>query len=227
MDVLGVARLAARQVRSFFDSVADAIAPPRERAMRTKARSLEDVPVTPAVHELLGARITTVMNYQHAVVQDLIRALKYDGSGAAAALAAAALADYLREELASARQFSPREILLVPVPLHSSRRRERGFNQIEIVLKALPKEFRDGTLSMLSPEVLARPRATKQQTKLSRKERVRNVAGAFEVPDPARVARTHIFLIDDVATTGATLVNAGKPLKKCGAEVSLLALARA
>jgi ComF family protein len=220
MNVLGV-------VRRFFDSLLDAVAPMQERAMRTKTRSLEDIPLAPTAHELLGARITTIMNYRDAAVQDLIRSLKYDGSGAAAALAAAALADYLREELASARQFSPREILLVPIPLHRSRKRERGFNQIEIVLKALPPEFRDGALSLLAPEVLVRAKATRQQAKLSRKERVKNVAGAFEVPHPSRIKNTHIFLIDDVATTGATLVNAGKSLKKCDAEVTLLALARA
>jgi ComF family protein len=220
MDVLGV-------VRRFFDGVLDAILPPRERTMRTKARVLEDIPVTPTSHHLLDADITAVMEYQDDAVQDLIRALKYDGSGAAAALAAAALADYLREELASAKQFSPREILLVPVPLHRSRERERGFNQIEIVLKALPKEFRDGTLSRLAPEVLIRAKATKQQTKLSRRERIKNVVGAFEVPNPSRIANSHIFLIDDVATTGATLVNAGKPLETNGARVTLLALARA
>ena len=220
MDVFGVAR-------RFFYALLDAVVPPRERAARTSARSLEDVPLAPVSHTLLGEHVTAIMDYQDAVVRDLIRSLKYDGSSAAAALAAAALADYLREEVASARQFSPRNILLVPIPLHRSRKRERGFNQIEIVLKALPQEFRDGTLSRLSPEVLVRTKATKQQTKLSRRERVKNIAGAFEVPDPAHVERTHIFLIDDVATTGATLVNAAKPLKKCGADVTLLALARA
>jgi len=222
----GVAGL-RRRVRRAFDALFDAVLPPRERDVRTKHLTIADVPLAPAAHELLGARITTVMNYQDDVAQDIIRALKYDGSGAAASLAATALADYLREEFAGVKQFSPREILLVPIPLHRSRKRERGFNQIELVLSALPKEFRDGTLSRLAPDVLVRAKATKQQTKLSRRERIKNVAGVFEVPYPAKVGDTHIFLIDDVATTGATLVNAGKPLQKCGARVSLLALARA
>src|ERR1700722_8638087 len=106
MDVLGVVR------RSFY-FVVDAILPPRERTARTQARTLGDIPVTPTTHELLGTHVTAIMEYRNDAVQDLIRALKYDGSGAAAALAAAALADYLREELANAKQFSPREIMLV------------------------------------------------------------------------------------------------------------------
>jgi ComF family protein len=226
MDVLGVARL-RRQVRRFFDGVLDAILPPHERTARTKARTIADVPLVPTSHHLLDTTITTILNYRDPVARDLIRALKYDGSGAAASLAAAALADYLREELASVKQFSPREILLVPIPLHRSRTRERGFNQIEIVLTSLPQEFRDGTFSRVAPDILIRARATKPQTKLHRSERIKNVVGAFEVPNALRVKNSHVFLIDDVATTGATLVNAAKPLETCGARVTLLALARA
>lgn len=220
MDAFGV-------VRRFFYFVLDAVLPPRERSARTQARTIGDIPIEPTSHELLGVHITAIMDYRSSAVQDLIRSLKYDGSGAAASLAAAALADYLREEIANAKQFSPREILLVPIPLHPSRKRQRGFNQIEIVLKALPKEFRDGTLSRLAPEVLVRVKATKQQTRLHRAERIKNMAGAFQAPVPHQIANAHIFLIDDVTTTGATLKHAGLPLEKSGAQVTLLSLARA
>ena len=205
----------------------DAIVPPRERSARMRERQLQDMPLAVAEHEVLGARITTLMKYHDASAQDLIRALKYDGSAHAAKLAAELLAEYLREEIASLALFSQKKILIVPLPLHKSRSRERGFNQIEIVLKQLPQAFRDGTLAALAPHALIRARATKQQTKLSRAERIKNVVGAFEVPDASAVRNTHIFLIDDVCTTGATLINAAKPLQKSGAEVSLLALARA
>jgi ComF family protein len=137
------------------------------------------------------------------------------------------LAEYLQEEISSAKIFSQKKILLVPVPLHASRVRERGFNQIALVLQSLPQEFRDGTHSHLAPEVLARSRATKPQTKLHRSERLSNVAGAFAIPDGVHIKNVHIFLIDDVATTGATLANAATPLRRAGAAVTLLALARA
>ena len=214
-------------VQSIFDAVLDAILPLRERSQRTKERTLEDIPLSPVVHELLHARITTLMEYQREEVQDLIRSLKYDGSAHAAALAAGVLADYLREELSSQKMFSTRKILLVPIPLHASRKKERGYNQIELVLKALPQEFRDGSLSSLAPDGLIRSRATSPQTRLSRSERLSNVAGAFSLHEPQDLKKTHIFLIDDVTTTGATLVNAATPLRRAGAEVTLLALARA
>ena len=85
----------------------------------------------------------------------------------------------------------------------------------------------DGTLATFAPRALVRTRATKQQTKLSRAERLQNMTGAFSVPDVEAVQGTHIFLIDDVTTTGATLAEAAKPILKAGAKVSALALARA
>jgi len=207
--------------------ILDAVVPLRARSARMKERSVEDIPLEPTEHELLGAQITTLMDYRKTEVQDLIRALKYDRSRYAAQIAADLLADYLREEISSIRTFSTAHVLLVPVPLHSSRLRERGFNQIELVLESLPQEFKDGTLARVAPASLLRTRATNPQTKLSRKERIQNVVGAFECSDVNALKNTHVFLVDDVTTTGATLLNAGKPLEKAGARVSLIALARA
>lgn len=210
-----------------LETILDAILPPRARTSRTKQLSAENIPLTPTSHDLLGVKITTLMEYQKQEVQDLIQSLKYDGNGRAAHLCAGVLAEYLMEEISSANMFSQKKILLVPVPLHSSRSRERGFNQIALVLQSLPTEFRDGTKSRLAPEVLVRVRATRQQTKLSRSERLSNVAGAFALSHGHHVQKTHIFLVDDVATTGATLANAATPLRRAGAHVTLLALARA
>ena len=217
-------------LRAFRDGIGyalDAVFPPRAREMRTRSRALADIPLTLETHDLLRMRVTTLMEYKRPEVQDLIRALKYDGSRHAAALAADVLADYLREELASVRSFSPRRILLVPVPLHRERQRERGFNQIELVLRALPEEMRAGHLAHVEPHALVRSRATPKQTHLSRQERLSNVAGAFEVRDAGAIRGTHVYLLDDVTTTGATLVHAAAPLRHAGAKVTLLALARA
>ena len=216
-----------RRLLAVLEVIFDTILPLRGRSARTKARTADEIPLCPTVHELLQARITTLMDYRQSEVQDLVRSLKYDGSRYAAQLAAQLLADYLREEIASHRSFSQKKILIVPVPLHSSRARERGFNQIELVLQALPQEFRDGTLSTLMPGALVRIRATDPQTRLNRSLRLSNVAGAFAVFEATFVNKKLVFLIDDVTTTGATLVNAATPLRRAGADVTLLALARA
>ncbi len=210
-----------------LELVLDAILPLRARAARTQSRTAVDFSLSPSVHELLGAKIVTLMEYREPSVQDLIRSLKYDRSVHAASIAAKLLEEYLAEEIASHKAFSQKTVLIIPVPLHRSREKERGFNQIAMVLNALPADFKTGTTATLMPHALMRTKATKQQTRLHRSERLSNVAGAFALPDPALLKNAHVFLIDDVTTTGATLVNAATPLRRAGANVSLIALARA
>lgn len=200
----------------------DVVLPRKERAVRIDAITIDDLGVSPASHEIEGVRITTLMEYRNKAVEDVIRALKYDRSEKASLLCADALADYLSEEVAHFRAFSARRVLIVPVPLHPLRERERGFNQIQIVLDALPQELRE----LVAPNVLTRTRDTKPQTRLARAERLKNVVGAFE-SSSASVRDSHVFLIDDVTTTGATLSEAAKTLEKMGAVVHAIALAKA
>lgn len=215
------------KMRGVFEVLLDAIIPPHARAARTKRRTPEDFVLSPTVHELLGVQITTLMDYREQPVQDLIRSLKYDRSGHAAHIAATILGEYLLEEIASHRTFSQKQVLIVPVPLHAQRAKERGFNQIELVLHALSAHFKNGESATLVSHALTRVRKTMVQTRLPRSERLSNVAGAFAATDPASIQNTLIFLVDDVTTTGATLVNAATPLRRAGASVIPLALARA
>ncbi|MBI5003550.1 ComF family protein [Candidatus Kaiserbacteria bacterium] len=215
------------QGKDALSAIIDVLMPRSARTMRTIARTETDIPLLPAAHHLLDTDITTLMDYRNPAVQDLIRSLKYDGAGHSAHICAMILADYLQEEISVGRSYSPREILLVPIPLHPARRRKRGFNQISVVLDRLPKRLRDGTAATLAPQVLIRTKETAQQARLPRTERIKNMYDAFEVPDKADVRTSRIFLIDDVTTTGATLASAAKALRQAGAEVVPIALARA
>ena len=216
-----------RAVARVMQTILDTILPRKERVVRIDHYTVEDIPVSPSLHEACGAQITTLLNYRTQVTQDLVRALKYDHSGYAAKLLAGALAEYLREEIVNLKLFSTVPIVLVPIPLHVSRLRERGFNQIQKVLENLPHEFKDGTHSRVESHALARTRATPQQTRLTRRERLTNVRGAFELVLPAAFENAHVIIIDDVTTTGATLAEAAKPFKKACTQISLLALAHA
>jgi ComF family protein len=214
-------------MHGMFLCALDIIAPRKERAMRAENWTIDDLMVYPKYHYSCGIRITTILDYRTPAVEDCIRSLKYDRSSRSALLLADTLADYLREEISEVAGFSPRPILLVPIPLFKTRKRERGFNQIESILNKLPRELLDGTLATFAPHVLVRAHATKQQTRLARQERLRNMSGAFFVPNVEYVLNKHIFLIDDVTTTGATLAEASRTLHVAGAGVSALALARA
>ena len=217
----------AISMQDFLSTIIDTVLPPRINTRRTKERTLSQIPLTIATHRLLGTDITTIMDYQKSAVRDLIRSLKYDGSGYAAQLCATVLADYLREEIATLRTFSPRPVVIIPLPLHHTRKHERGFNQIELIFNRLPKEFHNGEACTVATNILARTRKTMQQALLTRDMRIKNVRHAFTVNEALSIRDTHIILIDDVTTTGATLASAGETLKKAGATVSLLALARA
>jgi len=108
------------------------------------------------------------------------------------------------------------KLLLVPVPLHSCRRRSRGFNQAELIaraaLKRLPHELE------FAPGMLVRGRETISQVGLSREERIENMRGAFRVSDRSRVKGRNVIVVDDVMTTGTTLSECARVLKQAGAE---------
>ncbi|MBI5585880.1 MAG: ComF family protein [Deltaproteobacteria bacterium] len=113
--------------------------------------------------------------------------------------------------------------VLIPVPLHLKRLRERGFNQVVLLSRAC----RDLPSKKLKPRALRRIRPTASQIHLTPAERLKNVAGAFQVSRPGEVAGKEIMLIDDVYTTGATVNECARTLKKAGAErVTVFTLAR-
>jgi len=114
--------------------------------------------------------------------------------------------------------------LVVPVPLHRKRFRERGFNQAELIADIVARYFR----LKLVKNNLQRVRATKTQTTLARKERIKNIKGAFQVKNKGEFQKKSLLLVDDVYTTGTTLKEAARVLKRAEAgEVYLFALARA
>ncbi len=214
-----------QSLRRSIAKVIDVILPRAPRRIRAEGLAPEDIAVSPMTIEMLGQPVTTLSDYQS--LKDLIQSLKYDRSIESAHLLASLLADYLREDIAARKIFSTKPVLLIPIPLHSKRKRDRGYNQIGMVIDALPEEFKNGALSRIAGPLLERTRETSPQTKLSRTERLSNVAGAFAVSDAQLLESVVVYLVDDVATTGATLVNAGNALARAGAEVTLLALARA
>jgi ComF family protein len=111
---------------------------------------------------------------------------------------------------------------VVAVPLHWRKRWQRGFNQAELLAKAVAKHRRVPLLA-----ALRRKKSTAVQATLAVAGRRRNVAGAFEIRVKAEVSGKKILLVDDVMTTGATASACASVLKRAGAKsVSLVTLAR-
>lgn len=105
--------------------------------------------------------------------------------------------------------------ILVPIPLYPSRERKRGYNHAHILAKELSKK-----LELPVVNALKRIRNTKPQADLKREERLGNLKDAFEldIKYMNEIKNRQIFLVDDVFTTGSTLFEAGRVLKKSGAK---------
>lgn len=117
--------------------------------------------------------------------------------------------------------FHPDNILM-PIPLHPVRLRERGYDQALLLAEAI------SSVNCLSVDhaSLVRTRNTPHQTGLNQKERFTNITDAFKISTSSTVLNKKIILVDDLLTTGATASEAAKALKAAGAaEVSVLTLA--
>jgi ComF family protein len=152
------------------------------------------------------------------VLRLLVHELKYRGRRRLVAR----LAGLLLEESA-VRGVLSAGANLVPVPLHPRRRRERGFNQAELLARALAR----GSGLEVEARLLVRRRDTAPQAGLSAASRRRNVTGAFAARSRSRLRGRTLVLVDDVVTTGATAAACARVLKQAGAaEVRLVTVAR-
>jgi ComF family protein len=160
-------------------------------------------------------------------MRSAIHALKYSGIRPVAKR----MGQMLAEAIAQLNGEAPEELLVVPVPLHRTKLRMRGFNQARTLaayaLQSL-KQTHPGWKLELAPNALLRQRPTESQAGLTRRQRRINVRGAFQVTAPKAVAARHILIVDDIYTTGATVRAAAEVLLRAGAASAWVAtLARA
>lgn len=148
--------------------------------------------------------------YGDDTIRELIHALKYRRVRSVGLL----LGDLIVEYLKKFKVPLPEGAVLLPIPLHPSRQRTRGFNQAELIA------LRIGEILHLPVEksILRKIKKTIPQMELRAEERRKNVVGTFSVADPESTRGKTILLLDDVKTTGATLEEAARVLKKAGAK---------
>lgn len=158
---------------------------------------------------LCGRCISDPPHYDHVIaacryafpLDGLIQAYKYSGRLVAGTALASLLANRVQQ----------RPDLIVPIPLTAQRLRERGFNQALELARALGKQ----TGVPVHAQLCVKTRDTLPQTRLPWKERRKNIRGAFVVE--GGVADCHVAVVDDVLTTGATLSELARNLKRAGA----------
>jgi ComF family protein len=146
-------------------------------------------------------------------LRDLIHLLKYSGVLPAARPLGELLARSIEELRLTSGDWAP---VLVPVPLHAAKRRERRFNQSELIARAALRHL--PARCKADCGVLERQRPTRSQVGLDREARIRNMSGAFCVVAAERVQGRTLIVVDDVMTTGTTVSECARVLKRAGAE---------
>lgn len=158
----------------------------------------------------------TAVGVYEGTLSEAIHLLKYQKKQAMAKHLNTIITDALLQRLTD-------NDIIIPVPLHKRRLNERGFNQSLLIAHYISNRFS----IPLCIDGLQRVRWTRPQIELTRDERLRNVKGAFAVKDKMTFNGKRCILVDDVYTTGATVNECAKALKKAGAkEVNVFTIAR-
>ncbi|OQA03576.1 MAG: DNA utilization protein GntX [bacterium ADurb.Bin400] len=153
---------------------------------------------------LTGLIVAT--SYESGPIKEVIHHLKYTGMVELASVLGELICLCLGGNLPSGK------LVVVPVPLHSIREKERGFNQSELIARYISER-----LGLPGGLALVRKRYTQPQVVLSREMRLQNITGAFMVADGELVRNRVVLLVDDVATTAATLNECARVLRQAGA----------
>lgn len=152
------------------------------------------------------------------VAKKLIHEFKYEGKSNLARPLSRIMINFIKEYNIPLDYLD----LIIPIPLHNARLREREFNQSEELGKYIAQEFN----KKIDSKILLRHRRTKAQVELKDNQRALNVAGSFSVGKNIILDKRNLLLIDDVLTTGATSSEAALALKNAGAQtVFVLTLA--
>jgi len=159
------------------------------------------------------ARAAAYGSYESGL-RELIHLLKFGGVRPAANV----LGRMLAEAIATLEsEFPADSVVIVPVPLHRTKLRQRGFNQAELIARAAIKINQAGDCLRLCTGALVRKRETPSQIGLTSHQRRENLRGAFAVADPEAVKGRDVLVVDDVYTTGSTVSECARVLSRAGA----------
>jgi ComF family protein len=147
-------------------------------------------------------------------LRELVHLLKYNGVRPAANV----LGRMLAEAMAGLEdEFEQETVLVIPVPLFKGKRRQRGFNQAELIARSALKSCAGRNRWLLATDVMLRTRETQSQIGLTSHQRRENLRGAFSVASATEVTGREVVLVDDVYTTGTTASECARVLRRAGA----------
>ena len=192
---------------SFLTSFLDLVVPPRTSERLVRGLTLDDL-------HTLALPVSGTLPYHDPRITALVWEVKYRANKRALALAG----EFLAEQVLGIAGEELGKPLLVPVPMHTNRRKKRGHNQTELLCDCALRSLGEaGSGFDYMPQALTRIKETAPQQGLERGKRLKNVHGSMEAARPELVKGRVCIALDDVTTTGATLEEARRALHKAGA----------
>ena len=205
----------SQKLRQYCAQLLDQLVPPRENERIVTNITLEALQKEAQryAHNTASRRHATgthiLLPYREPRIEALVQELKYHRNPRALSLAAHLIADEILG--IASEELSPP--LLVPVPMHAERRAKRGHNQTELLCEAVARILGDSV--RYESHALERTRLTPPQQTLPRAARLTNVKNSMRT-NPTFVRARTVIVLDDVTTTGATLLEATRALQKAG-----------
>lgn len=177
----------------------------------------ELIETLPRAHGPEEENVIALFDYSHPLVKEIIWEVKYAGNSILASKMGEILYDTIMEELQDKNVLAKfHSVLLMPLPISGKRRFERGWNQAELLAKAIKSCDQSHNFKYM-PGQLVKIIHTESQTRAANKrERRENLTNSMQVINPESVAEKYVVLVDDVTTTGSTFAEARRALKAAG-----------
>ncbi|MCK5096264.1 MAG: ComF family protein [Candidatus Pacebacteria bacterium] len=171
--------------------------------------------ISPKLQES-SENIFSVFKYSHPTIRKALWNLKYKNNRDLAQILAQQVYDVILEEiLIQERFYGFTKPVMIPIPMYKKHKRRRGYNHAELLCKEL--SFIDSLSFNTVYDVLYKHRDTPRQATLkNKKERLQNLQGCFAIKHSEKILGRNVILIDDITTTGTTLKEATRVLKKAG-----------
>lgn len=206
------------KIKRIFNTFLDFLFPRKEIEKELDDITAEELftEVSKTTHD--DKNIITIFDYGDDLVRQAIWSLKFRRNTRLAKIFAQILHDEILETLSELETFSNfKNLTLIPMPISKRRRQERGFNQCELIANELVNL--SGNIFTLDKKSLIKTKDTIPQSRTkNKKERLENLKNCFSIKNKENIKGKNIILLDDITTTGTTLKEARKILKRYGAK---------
>jgi len=176
-------------------------------------KNLEKLRPEPHIKKLANDKIIYIFDYRNKHARRAILKVKSYGAREFAIFFSNALCDLVLDIISENQIWNKEKIIITPVPLHKSKLKKRGFNQNELLLEKCKKNPETMNISYRN-DILYRKKKTKEQKNLNKKERFENMRDAFTCKNISRNENALVVIVDDISTSGASLLSAKQSLKK-------------